>query len=140
MRIQSPYLTEGYCIEPAVLAEPECNTLLAALASANRSHAGARHLMRHPAVASTARNERLLRIASEALGQDAAPFRATLFEKTGRANWLVAWHQDTALPLAARFDDAGWGPWSQKAGVLGGGAFGSKDEMSSSARYAAMWR
>ena len=30
----------------------------------------------------------------------------------------MAWHQDTALPLACRFEAAGWGPWSEKAGVL----------------------
>lgn len=45
-------------------------------------------------------------------------FRATLFEKSGKANWLVAWHQDTALPLTSHFDDPSWGPWSEKAGVL----------------------
>lgn len=45
------------------------------------------------------------------------PNRATLFEKSGKANWLVVWHQDTALPLRARFDAPGWGPWSEKAGV-----------------------
>jgi ectoine hydroxylase-related dioxygenase (phytanoyl-CoA dioxygenase family) len=46
------------------------------------------------------------------------PFRATLFEKSGQSNWLVVWHQDTALPLAGRFDAPDWGPWSEKAGVL----------------------
>ena len=32
-------------------------------------------------------------------------------------NWLVVWHQDTALPLRERRDVSGWGPWSVKAGI-----------------------
>jgi hypothetical protein len=46
------------------------------------------------------------------------PFRATLFDKAAASNWLVAWHQDTALPLTQRVDDSAWGPWSVKRGVL----------------------
>ena len=33
------------------------------------------------------------------------------------SNWLVAWHQDTALPLVERRELSGWGPWSVKDGV-----------------------
>jgi ectoine hydroxylase-related dioxygenase (phytanoyl-CoA dioxygenase family) len=46
------------------------------------------------------------------------PFRATLFEKSLHSNWLVVWHQDTALPLRQRQDVHGWGPWSVKEGVI----------------------
>jgi ectoine hydroxylase-related dioxygenase (phytanoyl-CoA dioxygenase family) len=46
------------------------------------------------------------------------PYRATLFDKSLRSNWLVAWHQDTALPLRSRHDAPGWGPWSVKGGIL----------------------
>jgi ectoine hydroxylase-related dioxygenase (phytanoyl-CoA dioxygenase family) len=74
--------------------------------------------MKHPAVAEAANDRRLLRLARCRLGEGAVPYRATLFEKSGRANWLVVWHQDTALPLASRFDSPGWGPWSEKAGIL----------------------
>ena len=56
-------------------------------------------------------------IAREFVGA-AVPFRATLFDKSSSANWLVVWHQDTALPLRARVDQDGWGPWSTKAGIL----------------------
>ena len=65
-----------------------------------------------------ARDPRLLQIASDALGGAAFPFKATLFDKSRNMNWLVVWHQDTALPLKARRDVPGWGPWSIKAGVL----------------------
>ena len=49
---------------------------------------------------------------------DAEPYRATLFDKSPDANWLVVWHQDTALPLERRHEAEGWGPWSTKEGVV----------------------
>jgi ectoine hydroxylase-related dioxygenase (phytanoyl-CoA dioxygenase family) len=61
---------------------------------------------------------RLVSIARSALGNGAFAFRATLFDKSPEANWLVAWHQDTALPLREKREQAGWGPWSVKDGVI----------------------
>ncbi len=60
----------------------------------------------------------MLGIAQKALRKPPIPFRATLFEKSGEKNWLIAWHQDTALPLESRADAPGRGPWSEKAGVV----------------------
>ena len=56
-------------------------------------------------------------MAQDVLGNDAIPFRATLFDKSPTSNWLVVWHQDTALPLRERREVSGWGPWSIKDGV-----------------------
>jgi hypothetical protein len=70
-----------------------------------------------PAVAAVARDSRLTELAAEVLGCDPVPFGATLFDKSSEANWLVVWHQDTALPLIERRDAAGWGPWSTKGGI-----------------------
>ncbi|HSQ24360.1 MAG TPA: phytanoyl-CoA dioxygenase family protein, partial [Pyrinomonadaceae bacterium] len=63
-------------------------------------------------------DSRLLQLAADALGTTAAPFRATLFEKSGTVNWHVLWHQDRVLPLSRRFESGEWGPWTTKAGVL----------------------
>ena len=52
------------------------------------------------------------------LGRAAFAFRATLFDKTPAANWLVAWHQDRVVPVVARTDEPGFGPWSRKADVV----------------------
>jgi hypothetical protein len=60
----------------------------------------------------------LISLAAITLGGEAVPFGATLFDKSSSANWLVAWHQDRALPLMERREAAGWGPWSQKDGVV----------------------
>jgi ectoine hydroxylase-related dioxygenase (phytanoyl-CoA dioxygenase family) len=71
-----------------------------------------------PAVRALADDPRLLEIARDYLDGQARPFRATLFDKSPGANWLVSWHQDTALPLEVRSAAAGWGPWSEKQGVI----------------------
>jgi ectoine hydroxylase-related dioxygenase (phytanoyl-CoA dioxygenase family) len=117
MMKQMPSSELGYWIQADVISHRECNALIATLSDARRSRAGARHLMSHPVVAELAADRRLVAVAESALGA-AIPYRATLFEKSGKANWLVPWHQDTALPLESSFDAAGWGPWSEKEGIL----------------------
>jgi ectoine hydroxylase-related dioxygenase (phytanoyl-CoA dioxygenase family) len=109
----------GYSVAESVLSAGECERLLDALSAPDlkRSRAGARHLMSHRSVATLANDARLLELARLALGPGATPSRATLFEKSAQSNWLVVWHQDTALPLGSRFDAPGWGPWSEKAGI-----------------------
>jgi ectoine hydroxylase-related dioxygenase (phytanoyl-CoA dioxygenase family) len=109
----------GFEVQPDVLTAHEATAVIAALEHVRgRSRAGARHLMSHPAVAELASDTRLLAQAQRVLGQDAKPYRATLFDKSPGSNWLVAWHQDTALPLRFRREVPGWGPWSVKSGVL----------------------
>src|ERR1043166_6569786 len=108
----------GFWIEENVISVKECENIIAALSRTVRSRAGARHLMADPTIEALARDPRLMRIARSALGEGAVPFRATLFEKSARSNWLVVWHQDTALPLESRFDLPGWGPWSIKEGIF----------------------
>jgi len=66
---------------------------------------------------SLATDPRLLRLAADILGAGAQPYGATLFDKSPDSNWLVAWHQDTALPRRQRDEAKGWGPWSEKDGV-----------------------
>jgi len=74
--------------------------------------------MRHPAVITIAADPRLLDLAREWVGPDAVPYRATLFDKAASSNWLVSWHQDTALPLGVRSNDPRWGSWSTKGGII----------------------
>jgi hypothetical protein len=111
---------DGYAIEPQVLETAEIAQLIAQIGSAGlpRSRAGIRHAMRNADVAQLARDSRLLGMAQSVLGPEAFPFRATLFDKSPTANWLVVWHQDTALPLRERRETPGWGPWSVKDGVI----------------------
>lgn len=114
-----PIQEQGFTIIPEILAPKEVDGLLAELRRADlaRSRAGLRHAMKVPAVDAMTHDARLVGIACEVLGAEAFPFRATLFDKSPTANWLVVWHQDTALPLQGRRETPGWGPWSVKDGV-----------------------
>lgn len=108
----------GFEVHPGVLSDQDVATLLAALMEGRaRTRAGMRHLMGDPVVAGVAHNTRLVSLAERVLGSGVQPYRATLFDKSAAANWLVVWHQDTALPLRARREVPGWGPWSVKAGI-----------------------
>lgn len=111
---------DGYAISPNVLTKEECDHLLKELTTwtAGRSRAGIRHLMRCPVISSLARDTRLQTLAQTALMETTNPYRATLFEKTRESNWLVSWHQDTAVPLEKKFASSEWGPWSTKFGIM----------------------
>jgi ectoine hydroxylase-related dioxygenase (phytanoyl-CoA dioxygenase family) len=103
----------GYSVQSPVLSWGECDTLLEELGkSTTAGRAGTRHMMSNSAVHQLANDGRLLRIAKEVLGFTSMPFRATLLAKSGLANWLIPWHQDTALPLVDKFDDPDWVSWS----------------------------
>ena len=110
----------GYSIHHQVFDRAEMARVLDRLGAAqlDRTKAGARHVLKVPAVRDLAEDRRLLTIASQFVGAAPVPFKATLFDKSPGANWLVVWHQDRALPLGRRIDAAGWGPWSTKSGVL----------------------
>jgi len=110
----------GFSVIPAVFEATESENLAHAISASSlpRGRAGIRHALSNPDVATTARSPQLVEIAQRILGPDAIPFRATFFDKSSTANWLVVWHQDTALPLRAKHDLPGWGPWSTKDGVI----------------------
>jgi len=110
----------GFLVLPRLLSSQETQRLIDDLeqSALRRSKAGVRHTLKHPSVSALAQEPRLLHIAQEILGGQAFAFRATLFDKSPRSNWLIVWHQDTALPLRERRETPGWGPWSVKDGVV----------------------
>lgn len=109
----------GYSTLAGVLSHQECDLIARHVENTPRmGRAGERNLMSNPVIADLAFDSRLLQLAAHALGSKAQPFRATLFEKSGAANWHVLWHQDRALPMSRRFESYEWGPWTTKAGGL----------------------
>ena len=111
---------QGLEIIPQVFEGKELAAVIASLDELPLRHgrAGARNALQIKSVRALAGDSRLINLASNILGGSAVPFRATLFDKSLQANWLVVWHQDTALPVRARQDARGWGPWSVKEGVV----------------------
>lgn len=106
----------GFSVLSAVFSPHEMEKLAHDLehSELRRSKAGIRHALRHEGIRDLSADPRLLNLAQEILGPEAFPFRATLFDKSRQANWLVVWHQDTALPVRERHETSGWGPWSTK--------------------------
>jgi len=111
---------EGFEIIPDLIADETIVEIGVSLneVSATKSRAGMRNALRVRAVHDLAKDEKLVTLARHALGDGAIPFRATLFDKSPESNWLVVWHQDTALPMIERKEVQGWGPWSVKEGVI----------------------
>ena len=108
----------GFAIRQGLLPDESMfNGLEDDIRKSQRSRAGLRHAMLFGSVRGIARCHSLEQLACEVLGPQAFPFRATIFDKSPQANWLVVWHQDTALPVQHRMDIPGWGPWSMKAGI-----------------------
>lgn len=109
----------GFAILPALFSREYLDQLLHDIdeSSPRRSRAGIRHALSLPPVTAVAQEPQMIELARQVLGSEAFPFRATLFDKSPTANWLVVWHQDTALPLRERIDQPGWGPWSIKEGI-----------------------
>ncbi|MEQ7873516.1 phytanoyl-CoA dioxygenase family protein [Sphingomonas sp. ASV193] len=64
-----------------------------------------------------ARAGRIGAIAASVLGEGARPVRAILFNKSPKANWSLAWHQDRTICVKAKRDVAGYGPWTVKRGM-----------------------
>ncbi len=57
-------------------------------------------------------------IAAGAIGAEARPVRAILFDKTAATNWALGWHQDRTIVVRERREVPGFGPWTVKAGLL----------------------
>jgi hypothetical protein len=89
---------EGFAILPEVFSHEFVDCLLEEIGclAPRRSRAGIRHAMGFSAISDLAQRPEMIELAREMLGPDAFPFRATVFDKTSAANWLVVWHQDTA--------------------------------------------
>lgn len=109
----------GFAILPGLFSREYLDRLLQEIneLAPQRSRAGVRHALGLSPVAAAAREPQMIELARGVLGLDAFPYRATLFDKSPASNWLVVWHQDTALPLRKRVDLPGWGPWSVKEGI-----------------------
>jgi len=71
-----------------------------------------------PDVAALARSAEVRALVEAVLGPDAFAVRGILFDKTPDANWKVAWHQDLTIAVHERHEVEGFGPWSEKAGIV----------------------
>jgi hypothetical protein len=116
----------GFSILPGIFDAPEVERLIDDVSKIPteegvRSRGGVyavRNLLDFsPAIRELAWSARVRCIMEAHLDGAAFPVRGTLFDKTAGANWLVPWHQDLTICVAARMETSGYGPWTRKAGV-----------------------
>ena len=122
----------GYATVDPLLDPSTCDELVAHLQllppQGDRRRGGVRNLFaRVPLIRELVRSEPIRNIVEQVLSPDAVAVRSLLFDKTPRSNWHVPWHQDRTIAVNQRSPVPGFGPWSEKHGVvhvqppLGGG-------------------
>lgn len=117
---ESSFAANGYWVEAELITDADCDSLINSLSElvSDKKVGGRRNLMRRPAIRQFASDSRLIDLVKSVTGKQMVPYKATLFEKTEQANWLVAYHQDTALPVEQVPSSAGWGSASVKKGII----------------------
>ncbi|HET7456500.1 MAG TPA: phytanoyl-CoA dioxygenase family protein [Gemmatimonadaceae bacterium] len=115
---------DGWAVTPPVVPQLEIDRLLdelAPLAAAADDRGGVRNLLDASNAARVlAASPAVRSIAESVLGPHCFAVRAILFDKTPAANWKVVWHQDLTIAVRERAPGnvPGFGPWSEKAGVV----------------------
>lgn len=109
-------LPEGFRLLPGLLAPEKRLALIAELSALPPGAAGQRELLEQPWCRDFARWLRSLESLRPFLPAEHVAVQCTLFEKSGDRNWLVAPHQDLAIPVAQRVGGAALRGWSVKDG------------------------
>jgi ectoine hydroxylase-related dioxygenase (phytanoyl-CoA dioxygenase family) len=116
----------GFAVAGAVLGQGTMSALLSELDRYERSASvskreqvyAIRNLLEVvPVIRELAGSERVRRLVEPVLGPDAFPVQGIFFDKPAEVNWKVPWHQDLTIPVQARVEVPGFGPWSLKGGV-----------------------
>jgi hypothetical protein len=109
------------CVEEVIDATAlnSLETELGPLIRAANGRGGVRNLLlSSPAVRRLTQGARLRTLATSVLGPACGAVRVIYFDKTPDTNWRVIWHQDLTIAVAAEVPAAGYGPWSEKDGVV----------------------
>jgi ectoine hydroxylase-related dioxygenase (phytanoyl-CoA dioxygenase family) len=115
-RIEGWFVTEPL-VDDAALDALSCE--LDPFLALERGHGGVRNLLdASSGVRALAQSRALRCVAESVLGDGCVVVRALLFDKTPEVNWKVVWHQDLTIAVAERREVVGYGPWSEKAGVV----------------------
>jgi ectoine hydroxylase-related dioxygenase (phytanoyl-CoA dioxygenase family) len=130
MQLARPYSEaierDGFAVLDGVVPDSTVAALLPALAEVEHEGAierrGSIHAIRNlleavPALRSLANSDGVRSLVEPILGSGCFVVRGILFDKTPRANWKVAWHQDLTIAVKEQKEVPGFGPWSQKAGI-----------------------
>jgi ectoine hydroxylase-related dioxygenase (phytanoyl-CoA dioxygenase family) len=120
---------DGFAVVEGIVPDRSVDALNTALSGVDESsqatvqRRGRVHAIRNllevvPEVRTLARSEAVRALVEPVLGPECFAVRGILFDKTPEANWKVAWHQDLTIAIKEQKEAPGFGPWSEKAGVV----------------------
>jgi hypothetical protein len=116
-------IEDGFAIVTDVFSTDQIQILVAIQesilnASKERRRGGIRNLLAQPSIRDLAISPQMQALVEPILGLQWFPVRAILFDKVPEANWKVPWHQDLSIAVDRKVEVEGFGPWSEKAGVI----------------------
>ena len=125
---QQGLASDGHTIIPNVVDRKRVRRLIHALEGVGnemgvRARKSATYAVRNllslvPEIGALASSSEVRAVVEPILGSGAIAVRGLLFDKSPEANWKVAWHQDLSIAVKKRVEMSGFGPWSEKAGVV----------------------
>jgi len=106
---------DGFAVVPACLDEEAIQRLAGHLGEGAYAK---RNLLVLPIVRELAASPAVRNLAEAVLGKHCFAVKGTFFNKTAESNWKVAWHQDLTIMVRERREVTGFGPWTNKAGIV----------------------
>lgn len=109
----------GFSIAPSLLSAAECDAAIVHPGDMGETTgAGTRRLLSLPWCVALAHKIRYSAVLADIIPRHYFVVQCTYFEKSPTKNWLVAWHQDLSIPVAAYVPHPALSGWSEKEGQL----------------------
>ncbi|MBV8465845.1 MAG: phytanoyl-CoA dioxygenase family protein [Burkholderiales bacterium] len=115
---QAQFDDQGFVLVDEVLDAHETANVLEHLHGMNLGGAGSRHLLAHDWCKELAARLAAKPLLHELIPTTHAAVQCSYFRKSLDQNWLVAWHRDLSIPVAARVDHPELRGWSEKEGAV----------------------
>lgn len=109
---------DGFLVVAPLLNRDECDELADRLAAMPEEAAGARRLLDEAWCQNLAGRLKGHPALRSLLADGAVAIQCIYFQKSTDRNWLVPFHQDLSMPVAARVDHPSLTGWSEKEGNL----------------------
>src|SRR5216117_3059958 len=92
----------GYAIADLLLDGLQCEHVVNSLPAVSPGRGGVRELISHPTIVRLLSHPAFGRCLWKVVGRELIAVKATLFDKTAKANWGVQWHQDRVISVKER--------------------------------------